>query len=69
MQLKILGVGNAPLLSVKVKALDDLDLLNLSALCRKLGVKRSTFLSRVATHGLESAILQCASEQKLKEVC
>lgn len=38
MQLKILGVGNAPLLSVKVKTLDDAGLLNVSALARALGV-------------------------------
>lgn len=34
MQLKILGVGNALLLSVKVKTLDDANLLNVSALAR-----------------------------------
>ncbi|HHP1347169.1 hypothetical protein LUS60_24170 [Raoultella planticola] len=68
MQLKILGVGNAPLLSVSVKTLDDAGLLNLSALARKLGIHRSTFLSRVATYGLEAAILHYATEQKMKEV-
>lgn len=68
MQLKILGVGNAPLLSVKVKTLDDANLLNVSALARALGVHRSTFLSRVATHGLEAAILFYATEQKLKDL-
>ena len=68
MQLKILGVGNSPLLSIKVKTLDDANLLNVSALARKLGVHRSTFLSRVATHGLEAAILYYATEQKSKYV-
>lgn len=68
MRLNLLGVGNAPLLSVKVKTLDDDDgLLNVSALARALGTHRSTFISRVATHGLESAILQCVNEQKMKE--
>ncbi|KLG13856.1 hypothetical protein YA50_22980 [Enterobacter kobei] len=68
MQLKILGVGNAPLLSARIKTLDDAGLLNVSALARKLGVHRSTFLSRVATHGLEAAILYYATEQKSKNV-
>ena len=68
MQLKILGVGNAQLLSIKVKTLDDAGLLNVSALARALGVHRSTFLSRVATHGLEAAILYYATEQKLKDL-
>ncbi|HGU0764521.1 hypothetical protein [Klebsiella quasipneumoniae] len=68
MQLKILGVGNAQLLSIKVKTLDDAGLLNVSALARALGVHRSTFLSRVATHGLEAAILFYATEQKLKDL-
>jgi len=68
MQLKILGVGNAQLLSIKVKTLDDANLLNVSALARMLGVHRSTFLSRVATHGLEAAILYYVTQQKLKDV-
>ncbi|MVT03771.1 hypothetical protein CD006_14210 [Enterobacter sp. 10-1] len=68
MRLNLLGVGNAPLLSVKVKTLDDAGLLNVSALARSLGTPRSTFLSRVATHGLEAAILYYATEQKLKNV-
>ena len=68
MQLKILGVGNAQLLSIKVKTLDDANLLNVSALARALGVHRSTFLSRVATHGLEAAILYYATDQKLKDL-
>lgn len=68
MQLKILGVGNAPLLSVKVKTLDDAGLLNVSALARMLGVPRSTFLSKCASVGLESAIQHYVTQQKLKEV-
>ncbi|EPY4665152.1 TPA: hypothetical protein RRE91_001715 [Klebsiella pneumoniae] len=68
MQLKILGVGNSPLLSIKVKTLDDANLLNVSELARKLDVPRSTFLSRVATNGLEAAILFYATEQKLKDL-
>lgn len=46
MQLKILGMGNAVLLSTKVKTLDDAGLLNVSALARALGAPRSTFLSK-----------------------
>ncbi|EOG2203397.1 hypothetical protein LW586_20915 [Klebsiella quasipneumoniae] len=69
MQLKILGVGNVPLLSVSVKTLDDAGLLNVSALCRKLGVKRSTFLSKVATLGsLEQALLHYAVLKKQRDV-
>lgn len=68
MQLKILGVGNAPLLSVSVKTLDDAGLLNVSALCRKLGVKRSTFLSKVASVGLEAALLHYSAIKKQRDV-
>ncbi|HBX8209454.1 MAG: hypothetical protein QM578_01065 [Pantoea sp.] len=68
MQVKILGVGNAPLMSVKVKTLDDAGLLNVSALARALGVHRSTFLSRVAKYGLEAAILHYTKEQKFKDL-
>lgn len=68
MQLKILGVGNAPLLSVSVKTLDDAGILNISGLCRKLGVKRSTFLSKVASSGLEQAILHYAAIKKQRDV-
>lgn len=68
MQLKILGVGNAQLLSIKVKTLDDANLLNVSELARKLGVHRSTFLSRVATHGLEQAIMHYVTLKKQRDV-
>ena len=68
MQLKILGVGNSPLLSVKVKTLDDAGLLNVSALARMLGVHRSTFLSRVANSGLEAAILHFTAIKKQRDV-
>lgn len=68
MQLKIPGVGNAPLLSVTVKTLDDAGLLNVSALCRKLCVKRSTFLSKVASSGLEQAFLHYAALKKQRDV-
>lgn len=68
MKISLLGVGNVPLLSARIKTLDDAGLLNVSALARALGVHRSTFLSRVATHGLEQAILHYATQQKLKDV-
>lgn len=68
MQLKILGVGNLPLLSVKVKTLDDAGLLNVSALARVLAVKRSTFLSKIASVGLEQAIIHYAAIKKQKDV-
>ncbi|HBZ1469259.1 TPA: hypothetical protein MJG03_15285 [Klebsiella pneumoniae] len=68
MQLKILGVGNTVLLAAKMRNLDDMELLNVSALCRRLSVHRSTFLSKVASVGLETAILHYATQQKLKEV-
>lgn len=67
MQLKILGVGNSPLLSVKVKTLDDANLLNVSALARLIGIPRSTFLSKVASIGLDQALLLYVKQQKLKD--
>ncbi|HEL5227803.1 hypothetical protein [Klebsiella variicola] len=68
MKISLLGVGNVPLLSARIKTLDDAGLLNVSALARMLGVHRSTFLSKVASVGLEAAILHYATQQKLKEV-
>ncbi|EMO4508271.1 hypothetical protein ACLH2B_13130 [Klebsiella sp. 2HUBk32mer] len=68
MQLKILGVGNALLLSVSVKTLDDAGILNISGLCRKLNVKRSTFLSKVASVGLEKSIIYYAAIKKQRDV-
>ncbi|HFK7363677.1 TPA: hypothetical protein ACG0BQ_001045 [Klebsiella pneumoniae] len=67
MQLKILGVGNSPLLSIKVKTLDDANLLNVSALARLIGIPRSTFLSKVASIGLDQALLFYVKQQKLKD--
>lgn len=71
MQLKILGVGNSPLLSASIKNLDldgDAGLINWSAVCRKLGVKRSTFLSKCAAVGLDQAILHYAALKKQRDV-
>ncbi|WP_417640573.1 hypothetical protein [Klebsiella sp. FR21TRMT6331] len=71
MQLKILGVGNQPLLCARIKNLDldgDAGLINWSAVCRKLDVKRSTFLSKVASVGLETAILHYAALKKQRDV-
>lgn len=67
MKISLLGFGNIPLLSMRVKTLDDAGLLNVSALARKLGIPRSTFLSKCASVGLEQAILHYVTEQKLKE--
>ncbi|CAH1455685.1 TPA: hypothetical protein U6L15_004199 [Klebsiella pneumoniae] len=68
MQLKILGVGNVPLLSARIKTLDDAGLLNVSALARLLGCARSTFLSKVASVGLEAAILHYTAIKKQRDV-
>ncbi|HFI1126794.1 hypothetical protein HV073_06715 [Klebsiella michiganensis] len=68
MRLNLLGVGNAPLLSVSVKTLDDAGLLNVSALARVLSVHRSTFLSKVASVGLEAAILHFTALKKQRDV-
>ncbi|WP_241722207.1 hypothetical protein [Raoultella sp. HC6] len=68
MKIDIMGVAQTRLLSVSVKTLDDAGILNISGLCRKLGVKRSTFLSKVATSGLEQAILHYAALKKQRDV-
>jgi hypothetical protein len=47
--------------------LDDANFAERVSARQKLGVHRST-LSRVATHGLEAAILYYATQQKLKDV-
>ncbi|HBQ3149915.1 TPA: hypothetical protein L7V73_000077 [Klebsiella quasipneumoniae subsp. similipneumoniae] len=68
MKISLLGVGNVPLLSARIKTLDDAGLLNVSALARMLGVHRSTFLSRVANSGLEAAILHFTAIKKQRDV-
>ena len=68
MQLKILGVGNVPLLSARIKTLDDAGLLNVSALARLLGCARSTFLSKVASVGLEQALIFYVAIKKQRDV-
>ncbi|HDS7096578.1 TPA: helix-turn-helix domain-containing protein [Klebsiella pneumoniae] len=68
MKISLLGVGNVPLLSARIKTLDDAGLLNVSALARMLGVHRSTFLSRVATHGLEATVLFYSTQQNMKDL-
>lgn len=68
MRLNLLGVGNVPLLSARIKTLDDAGLLNVSALARLLGVHRSTFLSKVASVGLDQAVLFYVAIKKQKDV-
>lgn len=68
MRLNLLGVGNIPLLSARIKTLDDAGLLNVSALARLLGCARSTFLSKVASVGLEAAILHYSAIKKQRDV-
>ncbi|HCI6492012.1 TPA: hypothetical protein OME54_003491 [Klebsiella pneumoniae] len=70
MRLNLFGVGNIPLLSARIKTLDDAEgLLNVSALARILEIPRSTFLSKIATLGsLEKAILHYAAIKKQRDV-
>lgn len=71
MKISLLGIGNIPLLSASIKNLDldgDAGLINWSAVCRKLGVKRSTFVSRVATYGLDQAVIHFIAIKKQKDV-
>ncbi|EMP9123652.1 TPA: hypothetical protein MEL26_005190 [Klebsiella quasipneumoniae subsp. quasipneumoniae] len=71
MKISLLGIGNIPLLSASIKNLDlagDAGLINWSAVCRKLGVKRSTFLSRVATYGLDQAVIHFIAIKKQRDV-
>lgn len=68
MKISLLGVGNVPLLSARIKTLDDAGLLNVSALARMLGVHRSTFLSKVVSVGLEAALLHYSAIKKQRDV-
>ena len=68
MKISLLGVGNVPLLSARIKTLDDAGLLNVSALARILEIPRSTFLSKVASVGLEAAILHYSALKKQRDV-
>ncbi|EJM9047707.1 hypothetical protein ACKVB7_003704 [Klebsiella pneumoniae] len=68
MKISLLGVGNVPLLSARIKTLDDAGLLNVSALARMLGVHRSTFLSKVDSVGLEAALLHYSAIKKQRDV-
>ncbi|EIV6806557.1 TPA: hypothetical protein L9T71_004920 [Klebsiella pneumoniae] len=68
MKISLLGVGNVPLLSARIKTLDDAGLLNVSALARILEIPRSTFLSKVASVGLEAAILHYSAIKKQRDV-
>ena len=56
MKITISGVGGLPLVISHVKTLEDNDLINISGLCRTLGVPRASFLDRVGRMGLEGAI-------------
>lgn len=68
MKITISGVGNVPLVVSHVKTLDDNDLINISGLCRALGVPRATFLDKVGRLGLEGAVRYYLNEQRQRKL-
>jgi len=70
MKLQLIGRGNLPLLTFIMDGGSDDSILNISALSRKLGCSRSSFIDRCRDYGLDSAIRYYLEEQrktKLKE--
>lgn len=65
MRLQLLGVGSVPVLTIKD---DDDSIINLSALARYLGMKRSTLFDHINAKGLESAIREAAIEKRKKKL-
>lgn len=68
MKITISGLGNVPLVVSHVKTLDDNDLINISGLCRALGVPRATFLDKAGRLGLEGAIRFYLNEQRQRKL-
>lgn len=70
MKLQLIGRGNLPLLTFIMDGGSDDSILNISALSRKLGCSRSSFIDRCRDYGLDSAIrhfLELQRKKKLKE--
>lgn len=72
MKLQLIGRGNLPLLTFIMDGGSDDSILNISALSRKLGCSRSSFIDRCRDYGLDSAIryylnLEEQRKKKLKE--
>lgn len=65
MRLQLLGVGSVPMLTIKD---DDDSIINLSALARYLGMKRSTLFDHINAKGLETAIREAAIEKRKKKL-
>lgn len=65
MRLQLLGVGSVPVLTIKD---DDDSIINLSALARYLGMKRSTLFDHINAKGLETAIREAAIEKRKKKL-
>lgn len=65
MRLQLLGVGSVPVLTIKG---DDDSIINLSALARYLGMKRSTLFDHINAKGLEAAIREAAAEKRKKKL-
>ncbi|HBY9522553.1 TPA: hypothetical protein MJA18_000006 [Klebsiella aerogenes] len=69
MRITISGVGGVPLVVSHVKTLGDNDLINISGLCRALGnIPRSSFMEKVASMGLETAIKHYLNEKRKKMI-
>jgi len=67
MRLQLLGVGSVPVLTVPLKDNDD-SCINLSALARFLGMKRSTLFDHIQAKGLETAIKEAALKKRNKKL-
>jgi len=65
MRLQLLGVGSVPVLTIKD---DDDSIINLSAVARYLGMKRSTLFDHIQANGLETAIREAAIEKRKKKL-
>lgn len=68
MRITISGVGGLPLVVSHVKTLEDNNLINISGLCRTLGVPRASFLDKVGRLGLEGAIRYYLNEQRQRKL-
>ncbi|WP_313375065.1 hypothetical protein [Pantoea sp. CTOTU50773] len=67
MRMQLLGAGSVPVLTVPLKDDDD-SIINLSALARFLGMKRTTLFDHIQAKGLETALREAAIAKRMKKL-
>lgn len=68
MKIALIGTGNLPLMQWILDGTNDDNILNVSALARRLECSRSSFIDRCRNYGIDSAVRYYLNEQRQRKM-